>query len=182
MRLTRRHMLAGLVAGAVAPAANAHTMYNQWIVYRQKNLLIGSHRKDLGTYSTALQLAEVLEHLLPEASARAARAPHPERLASLLGTRQLELAVLSAAEVGEMRDGTGKFAPYGAIPLTLVAQVDTHLLVAHRDFTPHHGWLVASALDQSGIVPGETEHVPLPSHAGVDAFLDGVPMENLMPL
>lgn len=181
MRLTRRHMLAGLVAGAAAPAANAHTMYNQWIVYRQKNLLIGSHRKDLGTYAAALQLAEVLGHLLPEASARAARAPHPERLASLLGTRQLELAVLSSPDVRDMRAGLGKFAPYGSIPLTLVAQVDAHLLVAHQDFTPHHGWLVASALDQSGIVPGETAQDPLPSHPGVDAFLDGVPMEDLMP-
>ncbi len=87
MSLTRRSLLTGLVA--LAPAADAHTLYNQWIVYRRKTLLIGSHRKDMGTYARALQLAEALGHLLPEAAARAARAPHPERLASLLATRQL---------------------------------------------------------------------------------------------
>ena len=118
---------AALAAGACAPAANAHTMFNQWVVYRQKHLLIGCHRKDLTTYELSLQLAETLGHLLPEAAARPARAPHPERLASLLGTRQLELALLSVETAQGIKAGSGRFAPYGTVPLTAVTAVDGYV-------------------------------------------------------
>ena len=178
MSLTRRAFVAALAAGALAPAAQAHTMYRQWIVYRQKHLLIGSHRQDLRTYEFALDLSQTLNHLLPEASARAARAPHPERLASLLGTRQLDLAILSRDTALAIRAGSGTFAPYGQVPLTAIAEEDGYLLAAHADFTPHHGWLIAAALDQGGTVPGAQGFA---LHQGAEAFLAGVPMEDLLP-
>jgi hypothetical protein len=182
MTLSRRRFMAALVAGACAPAANAHTMFNQWVVYRQKHLLIGCHREDLTTYELSLQLAETLGHLLPEAAARPARAPHPERLASLLGTRQLELALLSVETAQGIRAGSGRFAPYGSVPLTTVTTVDSYVLVAHEDFTPHHGWLIAAALDQSGYdLSAPDAGGPFAPHRGVAAFRDGVPMEELLP-
>jgi len=181
MKLTRREVLVALAAGAIAPAAQAHTMFSQWVVYRQKHLLIGSHRKDPVTYDLSQELVLTLEHLLPEASARSARAPRPERLASLLATRQLELAILSVDNAEQMQSGTGDFAPYGAIPLTLVTDLKSHLLVAHEDFTRHHAWLVAAALDEVGFgvgaLDGRTDIAP---HSGVSAFRQGVPMSDLI--
>ncbi len=176
--LHRRHVLAMLAAGACAPAAQSHSLYNQWIVYRQKHLLIGAHRKDPGSYDQALNLAETLDHLLPEAKARAARAPHPERLSSLLATRQLELAVLTPDLVGPMRDGAGAFAPYGPIPLTIIADLASHQLVAHQEFLPHHAWLVTAALAGAGY-----DQLPegLDAHAGTVAYFNGTPLEEIAP-
>ena len=182
MSLSRRTFLAALAAGACAPAANAHTMYNQWVVYRQKHLLIGCHRKDMTTYELSLEMAEALGHLLPEAASRPARAPHPQRLASLLGTRQLELATLSVETAERIKAGSGPFKPYGAVPLVQIANLGAHILVSHAAFTPHHAWLVASALDQSGyLLASGPETKSFALHDGVSAYLDGVPMEDLVP-
>ncbi|MGA9254417.1 MAG: hypothetical protein WBV71_18465 [Roseobacter sp.] len=182
MKLTRRLFVTALAAAATAPAAGAHTMFNQWVVYRQKHLLIGCHRKDMTTYELALQLSETLAHLLPEASSRPARAPHPQRLASLLGTRQLELAVLAKGTASDIKTASGPFSPYGLVPLQQLAIVDEHVLVAHRDFTPNHAWLLASALDQSGLdLTSPDGEDSLDLHRGVAAYIDGVPMSKLLP-
>lgn len=182
MRLTRRAFFSTLAAGAIAPAASAHTMYNQWVVYRKKHLLIGCHREDMKTYELSLGISETLGHLLPEAKSRPARAPHPQRLASLLGTRQLELAILSVETGQSMKAGSAKFAPYGTIPLQQVAYLEGYILVSHQDFTAHHAWLLASALDQSGVdltSPAGPDQFDI--HSGVAAYLNGVPMDELLP-
>lgn len=177
---TRRNILSILAAGAFAPAVQAHTMFNQWVVYRKKHLLIGSHRKDLTTYDLALEVVAAMDHSLPDASARAARAPHPERLASLLGTGQLELAVLSQSNAKMMRSGESIFTPYGALPLTLLANLGSHLFLAHRDFPIHHAWLVSAALNDAGL----QNDAPVPSgeietHPGTAAFHQRIPIQEL---
>ncbi|MEO9574649.1 MAG: hypothetical protein ABJ263_03860 [Tateyamaria sp.] len=157
-------------------------MFNQWVVYRQKHLLIGCHRKDMLTYELALQLSETLAHLLPEASSRPARAPHPQRLASLLGTRQLELAVLDKGTASDIKTASDPFSPYGMVPLQQLAVMGEHMLVAHRDFTPHHAWLLANALDQSGVDLTSPDGVgSFDLHRGVTAYIDGVAMSELLP-
>ena len=177
---TRRNVLAMLAAGAIAPAADAHTMFNQWVVYRKKHLLIGSHRRDLKTYELALEVVMAMDHLLPEASARAARAPHAERLASLLGTGQLDLAIVTASDAEQMTLGVADFEPYGAIPLTLVANLRSHLFLAHRDFPDHHAWLVTAVLNDIGLGYGSGEPpFDIAFHPGTAAFRDGVPVESL---
>ena len=176
--LTRRAMFAGLAAGCLAPAANAHSLYNQWVVYRKKHLLIGSHREDPVTYDLAQEVASVLEHLVPEAKARAARAPHAERLASLLGTGQMEIAVLAAGDVSGMQDGAGRFAPYGRIPLNLVADLSDRLLVAPETFPAHHAWLVSAAMGEMGYGIDGVQG-PLALHPGAEAQRRGVPLDGL---
>jgi len=50
MTPNRRDVLIGLaLAAASCAAAGAHTPYGQWVVYRQKHLLIGAHRGDART-------------------------------------------------------------------------------------------------------------------------------------
>ncbi|MEL7174652.1 MAG: hypothetical protein AAFN05_17015, partial [Pseudomonadota bacterium] len=82
MLKTRRRFLAAAL-WAVAGNAAAHTPYGQWVVYRQKHLLIGAHRGDARTYEQAKAVVAALEVELPAAAARVARGPHPQRIASL---------------------------------------------------------------------------------------------------
>ena len=193
---TRRAFLgrAVLLAGA-GLLLTGHTPYRHWDIYRQAHLLIGCHKADPETYALAQEAVSVLADRLPEAKARAARAPHPERLASLIGTGQLAVAILDRDNAFAMATGSDRFAPYGALPLQVLAPLGERLLVAHADLPERHAWLITGALVGSSLVP-DTEVLEdqsptsegtapkdttlqgsawLPWHPGSRAFLTGAP-------
>lgn len=134
-----------MCAGAL-PGAFAHTPYGQWQVYRRKHLLVGCHKDSEETYSLAKQIVSELDVHLPAASARVARAPTAQRIASLMGTDQMEVAVLSAENALDMAAGKGKFKPFGQIPLRVLIVVDDWMLVCNADMPDRHAWLVSDAL------------------------------------
>ncbi|MEM9061205.1 MAG: hypothetical protein AAGD13_12160 [Pseudomonadota bacterium] len=176
--ISRRSFAIGLAAGAVAPVAAAHTLYPQWVAYRRKHLLIGCHRKDPKTYRLAEVLVAGINHALPKAKARAARAPHPERLASLIGTDQMEVAVLPVPEALAMRDGAGSFAPYGRINLTQIAAFQDHILVAEAGFPDRHAWLLSAAIADTDL-PVAPAAKSLPVHPGVVTQRSGIDLDAL---
>ncbi len=173
-----------LLAGA-SLLLTGHTPYRHWDIYRQAHLLIGCHKADPETYALAQTAVAVLAEHLPEAKARVARAPHPERLASLLGTGQLFVTVLGRDEAFAMATGAGVFAPYGTQPLQRLAEMEAYLLVAHAELPKRHAWLITEALFGSRLMPetggaatqaAATEGAAwLPWHPGSRAFLDGEP-------
>ena len=174
---TRRQVLR--LGGGLAAALLlcGHTPYGHWVVYRKKHLLIGCHRADPETYALAKQVVAELATHLPAAKARPARAPDARRLASLLGTEQMDVAVLSAGDAAAMAAGSGPFEPYGAIDLRLLTPVGDRLLICREDFRKRHAWLVTGALAGTAVAP---ESVPsaesvLPWHPGSRAFLEGKP-------
>jgi len=174
--VNRRQILSGLalvVAGA--GSSRAHTPFGQWVVYRKKHLLIGAHRADPETYALAKRLSAALGLHLPKAKSRVARAPTAGRLASLLGTDQLDVAVLAKSDAIAMRDGAGHFHPYGRIDLTLLTALSDHVLVAHARFPKRHAWLVAAALHESGLDPEPADGTGLDLHPGSQAFISGEP-------
>lgn len=171
--MIRRAFLTGAAMLMASPAVG-HSLYGQWIAYRRRNLLIGCHRKDPVTFDLAQALVVDINHALPKAKAAPARAPHPQRLASLLGTDQLELAVLSHIEAMGVAEGSGKFAAYGVIPMTLIAGLGDHGLFAHADFPKRHAWMIRSALAENSIV--HETNATLPWHPGASAFQDGEPI------
>ncbi len=176
-RARRRAFLrAGLLGGA-ALLLGGHTPYRQWVVYRKKHLLIGCHKKDPRTYELAKRAVTVLDMHLPAAKARVARAPFAGRLASLLGTDQMEVAIVGAADAAAMLSGSGAFEAYGPVALRLLLPVADRWLICREDFPERHAWLVAEALADSELV--ERDAVPAdPSpawHPGSRAFLDGRP-------
>lgn len=177
--ISRRSFTVGLAAGALAPAASAHTLYPQWVAYRRKHLLIGCHRKDAETFRLAEALVAGINHALPTAKARAARAPHPERLASLIGTNQMEIAVLPVPEALAMRDGAGSFAPYGKIDLTQIAAFEDHILVAEAGFPDRHAWMLSTAIAEGDLALSSAGTKSLPFHPGVIARMDGVALGDL---
>ncbi len=175
--MNRRDVLWVPFALAFCQSAGAHTPYGQWVVYRKKHLLIGAHRADPPTYKEAKRLAALLAEHLPKSRSRVARAPTAGRLASLLGTDQLDVAVLSREDAADMQNGRGKFAPYGKIPLTLLAELGPYILIAHERFPARHAWLVSKTL--SNVVSEDaavgTQPGTIKWHPGTQAFLNGQP-------
>ena len=177
---TRRRVLAALAAAAACPAA-AHTPYRQWVVYRQKHLLIGAHRGDARTYELAQRVVAVLAEELPAAKARIARGPRPQRIASLIGTGQLLLAVLSRPEAARMARALPPFEGYRPAALRpLAALADGYALYGSEDLPLDHAWLVTQALDHAklGAAPGAEALAgeSLPLHPGAEAFWAGAPL------
>jgi len=170
-------MLRAAGAAAAALVLCGHTPYGQWVAYRKKHLLIGCHRADPETYSLAKAVVAELDAHLPAAKARVARAPHAGRLASLLGTEQMEVAVLDATDAAAMAAGSGPFAAYGPVAITLLAPVETKLLVARAGFPDRHAWLVTGALAGTDLTAAAQtgEGSLLPWHPGARAFMDGEP-------
>lgn len=175
--MRRRQILRLLAAASAAPLVGGHTPYGQWVVYRKKHLLIGCHRGDPATYDLAKRVVALLAEHLPEAKSRVARAPDAGRLASLLGTDQMEVAVLDARDAAAMRAGDGRFAPYGIIALSLLTPVGDRLLIARADFPERHAWLVAAALVGTDLAPAPDLSAAraVAWHPGSRAFLEGRP-------
>lgn len=173
--MNRREFFAALVLAACAKPVDAHTLYGQWVVYRKKHLLIGSHRADPQTYALAKKLAALLAEHLPKSRSRVARAPNAQRIASLIATDQLDVAVLDTADALGMLKGSGRFAPYGDIPLRLLAKLGPHLLVAHKRFPIRHAWLVAGAIHTNitEMEAGQLTDADLSWHPGALSFIKG---------
>jgi hypothetical protein len=159
--------IAALAGAAFAVPAGAHTPYRQWVIYRKKHLLLGSHRDDPAGYRLAREAAEELAFHVPSSRARVARAPAATRLAGLIATDQLDIAVLEPDLVRAMSTGEGIFGAYGAIDLqTLIVFVDGRALVAHARFPDEHAAIVAEALVESPLAPLEAQFgsPPVPWH------------------
>jgi hypothetical protein len=173
--MNRRRLLRLPLALGAYLLLGGHTPYGQWVVYRRKHLLIGCHRRDPRTYELARQTVEVLDEHLPDASARVARAPDARRIASLLGTDQLEVAVLDRNEAAAMAEGRDGFAPFGVVNLRLLAPVGERLLLSHAGFPNRHAWLVTGALLGSELAPPwiAWRDSLLPWHPGSIAFAEG---------
>ncbi|MEM9032572.1 MAG: hypothetical protein AAGB18_07995 [Pseudomonadota bacterium] len=160
----------GLTIAALAAPALGHTPYGQWVVYRQKHLLVGSHRGDPRTYVLAQNVVESLSEELPEAQARVARGPRPQRIASLMGTGQLFLVVLSADEAHSMALAEHPFEGYRPTPVHSLAALDSsYQLFAAPEFPNDHARLVTEAVHHAGLgVEPEGTHV----HVGAAAYWD----------
>jgi len=177
-----RRLFLSLALLALPFAARAHTPYRQWKVYRQRYLLILSSRDDPPSDELAERFAATLRETLPESRAQVARAPHVERIASLISTRQMDVAVLQEATARALFKGDAPFVDYGPVPLRVLAQSAEYQFVCREDFQNRHAYLVTEALTRS--LPGvKTATVADPSngvplHAGTLAFLRGEPLEE----
>ncbi len=174
--LTRRVLARALGGGAAGVLLTGHTPYQQWVVYRQRHLLIGCHRQDSEGYALAKVLEAALADRLPEARARVARAPDAARLASLFNTGQLDFGLLRGTEAATMREGRAQFAAYGPVPLQAMAVIDRHVLYAMpRVDSAHVGALLSALHDHRGAFAfAEPTAEAGPPHAkAADWFADG---------
>ncbi len=139
--------LTGTMTAALPSVAVAHTPYRQWVVYRRKHLMIGCHRNDDTGYALAKELAAYLVEHLPSSRARVARAPSAVRLAGLLATDQLDIAVLSRVDAMEMGNGDEGYESVGAVDLVYLADLTGgYFMMAHQRLNTDHAGLIAEAV------------------------------------
>jgi len=177
----RRAVLRSTLIGGAWLLASAHTPYRQWQVYRRRHLLIGTSKADAPTYPLGQRIAEVLATHLPESSARVTRGPDPWRLASLLTTGQLEVALLADRDVAALRDGRAPFDAFGPTDLNLLFAFGAYFLVCRPDFPDHHAYQVVRTLAENagaigGAQPVTATAAPVAIHAGARAYALGQPM------
>jgi hypothetical protein len=173
----RRHFLA--LAALGLPLLMGHTPYRQWKLYRQTHLLIFTTKDDPASDELGERIAARLREVLPDSKAQVARAPHAQRIASLITTGQADVAVLSRADASALALRQPPFGDYLPVALRVLAQTAQHQLVCREDFKAQHAWLVAEALAGEAVpglvlpqdAPGNGDAVP--AHAGTAAFVRG---------
>lgn len=176
----QRRVFLRLTAAATAwTLLSAHTPYRQWTVYRKRYLLILTSKTDAPTFGLGKRVAEVLAARLPASQARVVRAPHTARIASLISTKQMDVAILSRTDAENLMAGRPPFADYGPVALRIIVALGDYLLICRADFPDRHAYLVASALvANQGELPvavsiGNAGKVPV--HPGARAFAEGRP-------
>jgi hypothetical protein len=160
----------------------AHSPYRQWTVYRQVHLVIITSRDDPEGDALGDAMAAIVRDVLPDSRAAVGRGPRAERIASLLATAQAEVAIVPKALALSMFHGIDRFRDYGPIPLRVIIQGDTHLLVSRSDFIDAHAYLLAEALLKNGSglglsLPSKPGPNEPPPHPGVIAYSSGLPLE-----
>jgi hypothetical protein len=178
----RRRVLTALALLSLAGVTRAHTPYRQWVVYRRKHLLIGTTRADPDGYRLGKELAAVLVSELPESRARVARARDARRLASLMATGQLRVALLDTHGALAMAAGDPPFQDFGPQDLRVLLVMERRLLVAVAALPDRHAWLVTGTLLEAGFGdrdPGRS--VELPLHRGSLAYVSGTDIPDSSP-
>jgi hypothetical protein len=144
---TRREILKLLAIGGGAFWLSGHAPYRQWVVYRSERLMIVAGRGEADAFPLAEALTADLRRVIPDSKPGAARAPSLLRIASLVATRQIEVAVLTAEQAAAMSRGTGETADEGPVPLRLLAFLRApYVLACSAQFDRDKAYLVAFGL------------------------------------
>ena len=156
----------------------------QYLSYREQHLLIMSTREDAPTYPYSKILVEVLDEVLPEASARPARARTFKRVQSLFSTNQMPLVLLSKKNAIDLINGEGPFKQYGSADAEVVYFFDDLVLLAQPKFPNRFSWLLTEAIIKAGLkLPGaksplENEKI-IKIHSGTLMFLNNEKIPEL---
>jgi hypothetical protein len=128
---------------------------------------------------------------LPSSKAQVSRAPHNERIASLISSQQLDVALMRRDDAAALRQGRPPFAEHGPVELLTVVGIGEYLFVCRGDFAARHAWLIAEALDKSRsalpelLLPSGSSFEPpdsrIPLHPGALGYFTGAPMPGLEP-
>ena len=149
--MNRRAWLLGaasMVATLAFPfgAAHAHSPYRQWDIFRKKHLQILTSRSDLNGDNIGDEWVALLLERLPLSHAMVSRARDMRRVASLLKTDQAKLAILSYDDAKAMISGAAGFEEYSPMPLQVMLDNGSHLLVARENLPLHHAYVVTATL------------------------------------
>ena len=174
--MSRRHFLTVALSAAGWALLTGHSPYRQWMAYRQAHLLVFTTRDDPGSDELGERLAARLRETLPESRAQVARAPHADRVASLLASGQADTAVLTQDLALAMLRGEPPFLDYGAVPLRALGRGQRYVLVCRDDFKPRHAFLIAEALSQgeAPLLSLPDSSSSLPAHPGALAVASGI--------
>ncbi len=178
--MSRRRFLTQALSVAGWALLTGHSPYRQWVAYRQAHLLLFTTRDDPGSDELGERLAARLRETLPDSRAQVARAPHVDRVASLLASGQADTAVLAQELAVALLRGEPPFAEYGPVPLRALGRGERYILVCRDDFKPRHAYLVAEALCQgeAPLLLLPDPNYALPPHPGALAAAGGTPPDE----
>lgn len=184
-RIGRRALLKSALAVTAVVAATGHSPYRQWKIYRKRNLLILTSRSDAPSFPLGQRVANVLAAHLPKSHARVSRAPTTDRIASLISTKQMDVALLSRDDATMLLAGRAPFAEYGPVPLRTIVALGDYLLVCREDFPALHAYLLAETLMENRAELDLVVSSPdarsisaepiVPAHRGARAYFEGGP-------
>ena len=162
--------------------AMAHTPYRFWDVFRKRNMqILTSHDDYIGDETGDVWVATLREKL-PLSRAMVSRTQYMTRMASLLKTDQVKIAVLSYQHAQQMSTGEPPFEEYAPLQLDILVDNGKYLLVTLPNLPLYHGYLVTTALMEAAdklqlINPGQGRF-GMAVHAGAQAHYRG---EKLSP-
>jgi len=162
--------------------AMAHTPYRFWDVFRKRNMqILTSHDDYIGDETGDVWVATLREKL-PLSRAMVSRTQYMTRMASLLKTDQVKIAVLSYQHAQQIVTGEPPFEDYVPLQLDILVDNGKYLLVTLPNLPLYHGYLVTTALMESAdklqlINPGQGRF-GMAVHAGAQAYYRG---EKLSP-
>jgi hypothetical protein len=185
--MQRRSFLSfGALASSVVllplQVAMAHTPYRFWDVFRKRNMVILTSHADYTGDETGDAWVATLRENLPLSRAMISRTHDMTRMASLLKTDQVKLAVLSYQHARLMFTGEPPFEEYAPLQLEILVDNGKYLLVTLPNLPLYHGYLVTTALMEAAdklqfINPGQG-HFGMAVHSGAQAHYRG---EKLTP-
>jgi len=175
-----RLSLAAAMSGLPAMAL-AHTPYRFWDVFRKRNMVIlTSHQDYTGDDIGDLWVATLRQNL-PLSRALVSRTQDLGRMASLLKTDQVKLAVLSHEHARQMFAGDAPFESFKPLELQILVDNGKYLLVTRPDLPTYHGYLLTTALmeaaDKLQLVNPGKGRFGMPVHAGAQAYYRGEKLE-----
>ncbi|MEL6381030.1 MAG: hypothetical protein AAFQ89_00870 [Cyanobacteria bacterium J06626_18] len=128
--------------GAIALLPLAHTLFPQWKVYRKLHLFIVVNREDAVAYDLGQAIAPTLADEIPESRALVTRARDSLRLASLISTQQLDVALLPRSELTAWQDHQYPYDQLQSTSLKELFAVEDYVLISRDDFRSEHAaWI-----------------------------------------
>ncbi len=165
--LTAVTLTAAALPLLIAPlAARAHTPYRQWDIFRKRYLQILTSRSDSAGDAAGDEWVALLRERLPLSRAMVSRARDLNRIASLLKTDQAKLAILPYADARDLYEARTPYEDFKPMPLQLLLDNGSHLLVTRSDLPLHHAYaIVVTLLEERASL---RLNVPLEGKFGID--------------
>jgi len=165
--VNRRTFVRLLGIGGAACGVMGHSPYRQWQAYRKSRFIIVTSAAEPASYSLGEAVATLLARHLPESRALAARAADALEIVKLLGSDQLDLAILTVDDARDASDGRGRFASQGALRLRTLSALGPYVLVSRGDFPDAKAQAITRTLVEHWRVPEAFHDV---ARKVVDAF------------
>ncbi|MBE9136060.1 hypothetical protein IQ254_02385 [Nodosilinea sp. LEGE 07088] len=123
-----------------------HTPFPQWKVYRQLHLFIVVDREDELACDLGRAIAHTLATELPESRAMVTRARDGFRVASLLSTKQLDVALVPRSQFTAWQQNEPPYDQLEPTVLQAIFSVGDYVLISRDDFLSDHAALVNQTL------------------------------------
>jgi len=145
--MNRREFLKGGIGSLVLFPLLGHTPFPQWKVYRKLHLFIVVNRQDPVAFELGDEIALTLATELPESRALVTHARDALRLASLISTQQLDVALVHRSELAAWRQGESPYDQLEPVSLKELFAVGDYVLISREDFLSDHAVVVREVLE-----------------------------------